>query len=60
MVGLFLPRQSVVFLLRRSSSTTARTYNQFPRQLSCLFDGSPFALASAIEQDGGRNVSAFV
>jgi hypothetical protein len=60
MIGLFMPRQRVVSLLRLQHSVSASGPDRTLRRLSLSVRNGIFVLARNNQQDGGRDVSTFV
>lgn len=60
MIGLFMPRQCVVSLLKRQHSSSASGPDRPLRRLSLALRNGTFALTRNHQQDGGRDVSTFV
>lgn len=60
MIGLFLPRQRVVSLLRLQRPSSAFGPYRPLRLVSHAFRNGSFALTRNVQQDGGRDVSSSV
>lgn len=60
MIGLFLPCQRVVSLLKLQRSSRLLGFDGLLRSLPYLFNNGSLAPTRNVQQDGGPNVSSFV